>query len=124
MPTRADHLVVRHEVSPPTTRGAATAPSPPPRGLLTIQEAILRDAAADVAGTELQMGRAQSPARLLEHGPAAVAALDRTIRLLQSRRSVLLEQLAEVPLSAHQAHVPTTERPSARLRASRLAGRA
>jgi hypothetical protein len=45
-----------------------------------IQEAILRDAAAEVAGIELQMTRAQSTSWLLEHGLAAVDVLDRTIR--------------------------------------------
>jgi hypothetical protein len=56
-----------------------------------IQQAILHDAAADVAGIELQMARAQSPAWLLEHGLTAVDVLDRTIRLLHSQRPVLLD---------------------------------
>jgi hypothetical protein len=87
-----------------------------------IQEAILRDATADVAGIELQMARAQSTAWLLEHGLAAVDVLDRTIRLLQGQRPVLLDQLAEILLSAHQADVPTIESLSADLPTSRLAG--
>jgi hypothetical protein len=119
MPALADRLAGRPEIPPPT-RGAA-APPPPPCGLLMIQEAILRDAAADVAGIELQMARAQSEAWLLERGLAAVDVLDRTIRLLQGQRPVLLDQLAEVLLSAHQAEVPPTERSGGRLRASRLA---
>ena len=83
MPALADHPVVRPGVPPPTTQVTLAPPPPPPCGLLMIQEAILRDAAADVAGIELQMARAQSTAWLLEHGLAAVNVLDRTIRLLQ-----------------------------------------
>lgn len=124
MPTLADHLVARPGVPPPTARVAPVPPPPPPCGLLMIQEAILRDAAADVAGIELQMARAQSTAWLLEHGLAAVDVLDRTIRLLQVQRPVLLAQLAEVLVSAHQAEVPTIEGPSTHLRTSRRAGRA
>jgi hypothetical protein len=122
MPALADHPVVRPGVPPPTTQVTLAPPPPPPCGLLMIQEAILRDAAADVAGIELQMARAQSTAWLLEHGLAAVDVLDRTIRLLQGQRPVLLDQLAEVMLSGHQAEVPTIERSSARLRTSRPAG--
>jgi hypothetical protein len=122
MPALADHPVVRPEVPPPTTQVRLVPPPPPPCGLLMIQEAILRDAAADVAGIELQMARAQSTAWLLEHGLAAVDVLDRTIRLLQAQRPALLDQLAEVLLSAHQAEVPRIERLSADLQTSRLAG--
>jgi hypothetical protein len=104
-------------------RGAA-APPPPQCGLLMIQEAILRDAAADVAGIGLQMARAQSAAWLLEHGLAAVDVLDRTIRLLECQRPVLLDQLAEALLSGHRAEAPTIERPSARPRTIRLTGEA
>lgn len=102
MPALADHLV-RPGVPPPTAQGAAAAPPPPSCGLLTIQEAILRDAAVDVAGIKLQMAR--------------------TIRLLRTQRPVLLDQLAEVVLSAHHAEGPTIARSSVRLRASRPAGR-
>ncbi len=84
-----------------------------------IQEAILRDAAADVAAIERQMARAQSNGWLLEHGLAAVDALDRTIRLLQAQRPVLLEQLAEILLAA-QSDVSTTERASESARTRRL----
>jgi hypothetical protein len=118
MPALADHLVVRPGVPPPTVQGATAAPPPPPCGLLMIQQAILRDAAADIAGIELQMARAGSEAWLLEHGLAAVDVLDRTVRLLQAQRPVLLDQLADFLLSAHQSEVPTMERSSARLRAS------
>ncbi len=122
MPALADHPVVRPGVPPPTMQVTLAPPPPPPCGLLMIQEAILRDAAADVAGIELQMARAQSTAWLLEHGLAGVNVLDRTIRLLQAQRPVLLDQLAEVLLSAHQAEVPTIERSSTHLQGSRLAG--
>ena len=122
MPALAEHLVARPGVPPPTMQGATAAPPPPPCGLLMIQQAIMRDAATDVAGIELQMARAQSKAWLLEHGLAAVDVLDRTIHLLQAQRPVLLDQLAEVLLSAHQAEAPTIEPSSARLRASRPAG--
>ena len=122
MPTLADHLVVPPGVPPPTARVTMAPPPPPSCGLLMIQEAILRDAAADVAGIESQMARAQSTAWLLEHGLAAVDVLDRTIRLLQTQRPVLLDQLAQVLLSAHQADVPTIEHLSTHLRTSRLAG--
>ncbi len=120
MPALADHPIVRPGVPPPTTQ--VTLAPPPPCGLLMIQEAILRDAAADVAGIELRMARAQSTAWLLEHGLAAVNVLDRTIRLLQGQRPALLDQLAEVLLSARQAEVPTIERLSADVQTSRLAG--
>jgi hypothetical protein len=119
MPALADHLVVRPGVPAPTTQ--VTLAPPPPCGLLMIQEAILRDAAADVAGIELRMARAQSTAWLLEHGLAAVDVLDRTIRLLQGQRPVLLDQLAEVLLS-EKAEVPTIERSIADLPTSRLTG--
>lgn len=124
MPALADHLVLRPGVPPPTTQVtlAPPPPPPPPCGLLMIQEAILRDAAADVAGIELQMTRAPSKAWLLEQGLAAIDVLDRTIRLLQAQRPALLDQLADVVLSAHQAEVPTIERLSAELQTSRLAG--
>ena len=122
MPALADHPVVRPGAPPPNTQVTLAPPPPPPCGLLMIQEAILRDAAADLAGIELQMARAQSKAWLLEHGLAAVDVLDRTIHLLQGQRPALLDQLAEVLLSAHQAEVPTIERLSADLQTSRLAG--
>jgi hypothetical protein len=122
MPALAGQLVARPGVPPPTTQVTLAPPPPPPCGLLMIQEAILRDAAADVAGIELHMARAQSTAWLLEHGLAAVDALDRTIRLLQAQRPILLDQLAEILLSAHQAEVPTIERLSADLQTGRLAG--
>jgi hypothetical protein len=120
MPALADHLVAPPGVPPPITQ-AALAP-PPPCGLLKIQDAILRDAAADVARIELRMARAQSTTWLLEHGLAAVDVLDRTIRLLQAQRLVLLDQLADVVLSARQSEAPTIEQPSTHLRTSRLAG--
>lgn len=120
MPALADHLVAPPGVPPPNTP-VALAP-PPPCGLLMIQEAILRDAAADLAGIESQMARAQSTAWLLERGLAAVDVLDRTIRLLQTQRPALLDQLAEVLLSAHQAEAPTLEHSSTHLQTSRPAG--
>ena len=120
MPALADHLIVPPGMPPPITQ--VTLAPPPPCGLLKIQDAILRDAAADVARIELQMARAQSTTWLLEHGLAAVDVLDRTIRLLQAQRPVLLGQLAEVLLSAHQAEVPTIEQSSTHLRTRRLAG--
>ena len=122
MPALAEHPVVPPGVPPPTTQVTLAPPPPSSCGLLRIQEAILRDAAADVAGIESQMTRAQSKAWLLEHGLAAVNVLDRTIHLLQAQRPALLDQLAEVLLSAHQAEVPTIERLSADLQTSRLAG--
>src|SRR4051812_43315187 len=122
MPALADQLVARPGVPPPATQVTLAPQPPPPCGLLMIQEAMLRDAAADVAGIELEMARAQSTAWLLEHGLAAVDVLDRTIRLLQGQRPVLLDQLAEILLSAHQAEVPTIERLSADLQTGRLAG--
>ena len=121
MPALADHLVGRPGVPPPTTQDAAAPRPPPPCGLLIIQEAILREPAADVAGMELQMARSQSTAWLLEHGLAAVDVLDRTIRLLRGQRPALLEQLAQVVLSAHRAEAPTIERSVANLRTSRPA---
>lgn len=121
-PALADHLVVPAEVPPPITQGTLAPPPPPPGGLLMIQDAILRDAAADVARIELQMARAQSTTWMLEHGLAAVDVLDGTIRLLQAQRLVRLDQLAEVLLSAHQAKVLTIEQSSTHLRTSRLAG--
>jgi hypothetical protein len=60
MPALADHVGVPAEVAPPTTRIALAPPPPPPCGLLKIQDAILRDAAADLATIEVQMARAQS----------------------------------------------------------------
>ena len=103
MPAVADPVVVPPGLPPPTTGDAAAAPPPPPCGLLMIQAAILRDAATDLAGIELRMARAESDAWVVEHGVAAVDVLDRTIRLLQGQRLVLLDQLAEVLLSAHRA---------------------
>ena len=124
MSALAEHPVVWPGVPPPTTQITLAPPPPRPCGLLMIQEAILRDAAADVAGIELQMARAQSTAWLLEHGLAAVDVLDRTIRLLQGQRPVLLDQLAEILVSADQAELPTIERLSADVQTSRLAGAA
>jgi hypothetical protein len=102
MPALADHPLVPG-VPPPVTQVASAPPPPPPCGLLRIQDAILHDAAADIARIELQMTRAQSTTWLLEHGLAAADVLDRTIGLLQTQRLVLLEQLAEVLLSAHRS---------------------
>lgn len=124
MPALAEHLVLRPGAPAPTAQVQTAPPPPPPCDLLMIQEAILRDAAADVAGIELQMTRAQSTAWRLEHGLAAVDVLDRTIRLLRAQRPVLLDQLAEVLLSAGTGDAPTLERSSADLRISRLSGRA
>jgi hypothetical protein len=124
MPALAERLVLRPGAPAPTRRAAAAPPPSAACALLMIQEAILRDAAADVARIGLQMARAQSTAWLLEHGLAAVDVLDRTIRLLQGQRPVLLDQLAEVLLSADTGDAPTLECSSADLRSSRVSGRA
>jgi hypothetical protein len=106
MPALADDLVVTAAVPPRMTPVRLAPPPPPPCGLLKIQDAILRDAAADVVGIASQMARAPSTTGLLEHGLTAVDVLDRTIRLLQVQRLVLLDQLAEVLRSAHRAGGP------------------
>src|SRR5436190_15463483 len=106
MPPLADHIIEPAPREPTLTAGGEARP---PRGLLMIQEAILRDAATDLARIELQWAGAPSTAWGIQHGLAAVCVLDRTIRLLQAQRPALLDMLTEAVLSAPRAEALAVE---------------
>jgi hypothetical protein len=86
---------------PAPTAAARALPGSPSRGLLVIQVAILRDAAAQLGRIEGQMAGSRSDARAMHHHRAAVDVLEDTIGLLRAQRAALLDHLAGVaPASA------------------------
>jgi hypothetical protein len=95
----SSRLEGRREPQALTAPSTAAQPRNRSRGLLILQSAILRDAAADLARIERRMVGAQSRALVLQEALAAADLLDHTAGLLHTQRAALLEDLAAALLS-------------------------
>jgi hypothetical protein len=81
-------------VRPHAVPAPSIAPAPATCGLIRLLEAVLHDAATDLARIERAMAAGGDDTSTARLGLAAVAVVDRAGRLVQTQRGAILERLA------------------------------